>query len=85
MKSKIHNGMIVLNKKNINNILDYFCFYSDTDNDDVQYIAGMVGMMDCFGLSVYRMGDEWIMEDKDRNEIGRKTINITKAALPYIR
>ena len=45
------------------------------DNDDVQYIAGMVGMMDCFGLSVYRMGDEWIMEDKDRNELGRKTID----------
>ena len=75
MKNKIHNGMIVLNKKNINKILDYFCFYSDTDNDDVQYIAGMVGMMDCFGLSVYRMGDEWIMEDFNGNELGRKAID----------
>ena len=73
MKSKIHNGMIVLNKKNINNILDYFCENSDLG---LEYIAGMINMINLFGIIVYRKQNEWVMEDLNRNEIGRKTIDI---------
>ena len=29
-----------------------------------------------FGIIVYRKGNEWFMEDFNRNEIGRKTIDI---------
>lgn len=72
MKNKIHNGMIVLNKKNINKILDYFCENSDLGTE---YVSGMINMMYCFGLSVYRMGDEYIMEDSNGNELGRKAID----------
>ena len=77
MKNKLHNGMVLLNKKNINKILDEFCFFSDTENDDVQYVAGMIGMAYCLGLRVYRMRDEWVMEDLNGNEIGRKTMKNT--------
>lgn len=72
MKSKIYNGMIVLNKKNINEILFNFTYFSDVGID---FVAGMIGMLECFGLTVYMKGDEWIMEDRDRNELGRKTID----------
>ena len=53
MKSKIHNGMIVLNKKNINNILDYFCENSDLG---LEYVSGMINMINLFGIIVYRKG-----------------------------
>lgn len=72
MKNKIYNGMIVLNKKNINKILSNFTYFNDVGID---YVAGMIGMLKCFGLTVYRKGDEWIMEDKYMNELGRKTID----------
>lgn len=72
MKSKIYNGMIVLNKKNINDILEYFC-----DNYDLgfEYVSGMINMMNLFGIIMYRMENEWIMEDTIGNELGRKTID----------
>lgn len=73
MNSNIYNGMIVLNKKNITKIFEEFCSFSGTN--DIQYVSGMIGMMNCFGVKMYRMGNEWVMMDKEFKELGRKTID----------